>query len=167
MANHITQSRPGAKPSFLAEISHSHAVRALDLQERAVEQLRSRAGTLVAASSLTASFLGAQTIQRVHGIGWLETLALVALALNVALALYVLLPKRGFVFGVSGPGAYESLYEHVDDPDEIQRRLCYWLEGYWRSNQAKIERLTRVYAVATAALVAQLLLWSAALAGTV
>jgi hypothetical protein len=49
----------------LAELSYEAAVRALDLQERAIEQLRARTGTLLAASSLTASFLGAQAIQ--HG----------------------------------------------------------------------------------------------------
>lgn len=48
--------------SALATLSYQAAVRALDLQERAVDQLRSRTGTLLAATSLTASFLGGQTI---------------------------------------------------------------------------------------------------------
>ena len=48
-------------PGILSELSYDAAVRALDLQERAVEQLRARTGTLLAASSLTASFLGVQS----------------------------------------------------------------------------------------------------------
>jgi cytochrome c-type biogenesis protein CcmH/NrfG len=81
----------------LAELSHEAAVRALDLQERGVEQLRARTGTLLAASSLTASFLGAQAIRRGHSIGTLAALALVALASSIVLCIYVLLPKSDFV----------------------------------------------------------------------
>jgi hypothetical protein len=41
--------------SILAQLSYDAALRALDLQERAVEQLRARTGILLAASSLTTS----------------------------------------------------------------------------------------------------------------
>jgi hypothetical protein len=51
----------------LAELSYEAAVRALELQERGIEQLRARAGMLLAASSLTGSFVGAQTIQHAGG----------------------------------------------------------------------------------------------------
>jgi hypothetical protein len=81
--------------SVLAELSYAGGVRALDLQERAVEQLRSRTGTLLAASSLTASFLGAQTIQHTNGLEILGGLALVSLAASIGLCVYVLLPKKG------------------------------------------------------------------------
>jgi hypothetical protein len=60
----------------LSEIAYQTALRALDVQERGVEQLRARAGTLLAASSVTASFLGAQTIQRTGELGTLGALAL-------------------------------------------------------------------------------------------
>jgi hypothetical protein len=63
---------------LLAEMSYDTAIRALDFQERDVEQLRGRTGTLLAASSLTASFLGAQTIQRGSGLGTLGAFALVS-----------------------------------------------------------------------------------------
>jgi hypothetical protein len=66
--------------SVLAELSYDAGVRALDLQERGLEQLRARTGVLLAASSLTASFLGAQTIQHESGLGVLGGLALVSLA---------------------------------------------------------------------------------------
>lgn len=45
--------------SVLSELAYETALRALDIQERGVEQLRARAGVLLAASSVTASFLGA------------------------------------------------------------------------------------------------------------
>jgi hypothetical protein len=61
--------------SALAQLSYDAAVRSLDLQERAVEQLRARTATLLAASSLVASFFGAQTIQHAGGLGMLSGLA--------------------------------------------------------------------------------------------
>ncbi len=148
----------------LAELSYAAAVRALDLQERSVEQLRARTGTLLAASSLTASFLGAQTIQHSSGLGTLGDLALVALACSILLCTYVLLPKSGFVFSLNAPRMYESLFEVADDEHEVHRRLVYWLEEFWQANQAKIDALGRYYFAAAIALMLQLVFWAWALA---
>jgi hypothetical protein len=151
----------------LVKLSYEAAVRALDLRERGVEQLRARAGTLLAASSLTASFLGAQTIQHSSGLGTLSALALICLACSILLCTYVLLPKRGFVFSLSGPRMYESLFEIVDDDHEVRRRLVYWLEDFWRANQSKIDALGQYYFLAAVALMLQLVLWSWALADSI
>jgi hypothetical protein len=148
----------------LAKLSYNAAVRAIDLQERAIEQLRSRTGTLLAASSLTASFLGAQTIQHANGINTLSALALIALACSIGLCVYVLLPKSGFVFSLNAARLYERLFVVADDEEEMYRRLVYWLESYWQSNQDKIDDLGRYYLGAAVALMLQLALWSWALA---
>ncbi len=148
----------------LAELSYDAAVRALDLQERGIEQLRARTGTLLAASSLTASFLGAQTIQHERGLDVLGALALVSLACSIFLCTYVLLPKRDFVFSVNAPTMYESLFELADDEREVRRRLIYWIEAYRRANQTKIDALSRYYLAAAFALTLQLTFWSWALA---
>jgi hypothetical protein len=153
--------------SALAELSYDAAIRGLDLQERGIEQLRARTGTLLAASSLTASFLGAETIQHSRGLGVLDVLALVSLAGSMFLCIYVLLPKSGFVFSVSAPEMYESLFEVADDEHELRRRLIYWLEDYWQSNQAKIDTLGRYYFGAALMLLLQLVFWSWALADTI
>jgi hypothetical protein len=122
----------------LAELAYDAAIRALDLQERAIEQLRARTGTLLGASSLTASFLGAQAIQRDGGIDMLAALALIALACSIVLCIYVLLPKRGLVFEISPSRIYESLFEVAEDEPEIRRRLAYWLEDFWRSMRPRL-----------------------------
>jgi hypothetical protein len=151
----------------LVELSYEAAIRALDLQERGVEQLRARTGTLLAASSLPASFLGAQTIQHSDGLDALSTLALIALACSILLCTYVLLPKSGFVFSLSGPTMYESLFEAGDDDQEARRQLVYWLEEFWQANQAKIDSLGQYCFVAAMALMLQLAFWSWALADTI
>ncbi len=153
--------------SALLELTYEAAVRTLDLQERAVDQLRSRTGTLLAASSLTASFLGAETIQHQGGLDVLVVLALVALAGSIVSCVYVLLPKSGLIFSISAPATYETLYEFAEDGDEVRRRLIYWLESYWAANDRIIEELGRWFAAAALALMLQLLLWSVALARTI
>jgi hypothetical protein len=98
---------------LLSELAYDSAIRALDLQERGIEQLRARTGTLLAASSLTASFLGALAVQRSATFGALDALGLIAMVSSIALCVYVLLPKRGFVFSLSDPAVYEKLFESV------------------------------------------------------
>jgi hypothetical protein len=153
--------------ALLSQLSYDAAVRALDLQERGIEQLRARTGTLLAASSLTASFLGAQTIQHTGGLGTLGALALISLAASIVLSVYVLLPKSGFVFSVNAPRMYETLYEIAEDEEEVRRRLIYWLEEYWKANQSKIEDLGRYFFGASIALTLQLVFWSWALAANI
>lgn len=131
--------------AVLTDLGYAAGVRALDLQERAVDQLRARTGTLLAAASLTASFLGGQTISHTHHLGVLEILALLALTGSIGLCVYVLLPKEGFTFSLNGVGVYETLFPLGDDEQEIKRRLIYWLEDYWQANQKKIDRLSRLY----------------------
>lgn len=151
---------------ILAELSYDAAVRALDLQERSVEQLRARTGTLLAASSLTASFLGAQTIQHTGGLQALGSLALISLAASIVLCIYVLLPKRELVFSVNAARMYETLFE-IGEEEEVRRRLIYWLEEYRQANEDEIEDLGRYFFGAAVALTLQLVFWSLALAATI
>lgn len=105
---------------ILSELSYDAAIRALDIQERAVEQLRARTGTLLAAASLTASFLGGQAIQHARGLNVLGTLALLSLVCSVALCVYVLLPKRSITFMLSGAKIYERLIECSEGQEGTQ-----------------------------------------------
>jgi hypothetical protein len=50
-------------PRLLAEIAYQRAVHALGQQEAALNELRSRTGTLLAAEAITTSFLGAAAVQ--------------------------------------------------------------------------------------------------------
>jgi hypothetical protein len=137
------------------------------VQERSVEQLRARTGTLLAAASLTASFLGAQTIQRTGGVGTLGALALCSLAASIVLSVYVLLPRPGLVFSVSGALMFEALHDVQADDDEVQRSLVYWLDAYWSSNESQIEGLGRYFVAASVSLALQLVLWAWALAASI
>jgi hypothetical protein len=62
---------------------------------------------------------------------------------------------------------YESLFEVGQDETEVRRRLAYWLEDFWRANQAQIDTLGRYFLVAAIALILQLAFWSWALAASI
>jgi hypothetical protein len=89
---HVSEKSTEPPSSSLAQLSYDAALRALDGQERGLEELRARTGTLLAAASLVASFLGAQTIQRTNALETIEALALIALGVSVGAYTYVLLP---------------------------------------------------------------------------
>jgi hypothetical protein len=157
----------GMSSETLAKLSYQAAIRALDVQERGVEQLRSRTGTLLAASSLTASFLGAETIQRTGGVGVLGALALFSLAASIALSVFVLLPRSELVFSLSGALMLEALYGAQADDEELHRSLVYWLDAYWSGNEDQIEDLGRYFIAASALLALQLALWAWALTASI
>ena len=150
----------------LEKVAYEAACRALSSQEDELNQLRSRTGTLLAAGSITASFLGAQTLGHGSGLGTLGALALVAFVCFMLPSIYVLLPKEGFIFSLNGTILYEELYAFRDDPAEYYRRLTYWLEGFWDLNDEKTQTLTQSFFAAAAFLATGVVLWALALRTT-
>ena len=100
-------------PTDLATIAFDAATRALDKQERVLEELRSRTGVLLAASSLAAAFLGRPALDDTRDV--LAVIALLAFATSIAASVYVLLPKSTFYFALSGRYVFENLYAYRDD----------------------------------------------------
>ena len=80
-------------PDSVAEAAYDLALRAIEQQERRLNELRSRTGTLIAAASVAASFLGGQAA-KAEKLDAPGGLAVVGYLVCVASALYVLLPHR-------------------------------------------------------------------------
>src|SRR5580704_2227742 len=78
---------------MLEELVYSAAQRALDQQSTALSDLRTRTSTLVAAATLSASFLGAAAIGR-GAPAWAVVLAMAAFLSTGAFAGWVLWPAR-------------------------------------------------------------------------
>lgn len=136
---------------------------ALDKQEEAMTELRARTGTLLTAASLIASFLGGQML-RANGLTVWTAPALAAFGVSVCLSIYVLLPKEGLTFTLDAPATYFALYEIHDDPAEVDRRLAFWLQSFREGNQPTIEQMTRVFELAGAALLIEILLLTTSIA---
>jgi hypothetical protein len=137
-------------------LAYEAAQRALDKQERLIDELRSRTGLLLATASLAASFLGREAFAGDPNDG-LAILALAAFLVAVAASMYVLLPKNEkFVFALVGAGLYEGLYEVKDDLAEVFRRLAYDLDRFWDDNDAELQKLFRAFRLAALALTAEI-----------
>ena len=138
-------------------LAYEAAQRALDKQERLLEELRSRTGLLLAAASLAASFLGGEAFAGTPPRG-LATLALSAFLVAVGASVYILLPTRDeFVFGLVGARLYEALYSVRTDLPEVYRRLAYTLDRVWADNDRKIQTLFRAFRLGAAGLSTEVL----------
>lgn len=118
-------------------------------------ELRARAGTLLTAASLIASFLGGQLLVRAD-VGLWAGLALTAFGSSVVLSIYVLLPKDDLSFALDGPAAYGALCEVREDEEEVDRRLATWLKAVREDNGRIVHRLTAALEVAGFALLAEI-----------
>lgn len=150
----------------LEQLAFDAAQRALDKQERLLEEVRARTGVLLAAASLAASFLGTRAFED-PSPGWLTALALAGFLIAVGASVYGLTPKRGFVFALSGPRVYEDLYEFRHDVREVHRRLAYALQRFWDRNDRVMRRITRAYRIAASALVVETLALAGLASGSI
>jgi hypothetical protein len=92
----------------LEEITYEAARHAVADQESLVSGVRQRAGTLVAAHAVVASFLGG-TVLRSGGLGGWDWLAVLALVVALAIAAALLAPWR-LTFAVDARDLYRGLY---------------------------------------------------------
>lgn len=150
----------------LAELAYELAVRALDHQDGLLDELRARTGTLLAASSIVASFLGATAIDRA-GLGLAGVGALMAFITSIGASVYVLVPKRSLVFSLSGPVLIKEAIAEEMDLAETYHHLARWTEEFHAANVATVNRLFTWYRVAVFALLAEVCLWAAQLGGTI
>src|SRR5438552_1063258 len=116
----------------LSQLAYELSLNGLERQERVLDELRARTGTMLAASALAASFLGVRAAD--GGERLLAGLAIAAFAASIGSGTYVLLPKPGLIFGLRGSALFEREFEDVTQIGETYRRLAYWLEGYYDDN---------------------------------
>jgi hypothetical protein len=108
-------------------------------QERAVTNLRTRAGTVVAAASISGSFLGARSE---HTLDAWAVLALIAVALCLACAIWILLPHE-MVFAFRGDALLAQSDElGVGDVAEAYRAAGFWIEPNLEANRDKLGSLS-------------------------
>jgi hypothetical protein len=147
----------------LAELGYDLSRQALQQQEAALDELRSRTGTLLTANALVASFLGSRALIS-GGTDWLDVLGLVAAVASIVGSVYVLLPKRNLRFVLDGASVYEYFVEADSDLPEAHRAIAYWNRYVCDANQTSIDRIVRWFRWACVMLIAAVVLWSSSLA---
>ena len=146
----------------LEELVYSAAQRELDQQSTALSDLRTRTSTLVAAATLSASFLGAAAIGR-SAPTWAVVLAMSAFLLTGAFAGAVLWRAR-VSFAIDADRVQEELVPYREDPAAYLLRAARGLHDVYLENEWVIERREKVFGLALFALGAETLLWALTLA---
>jgi hypothetical protein len=146
----------------LEQLAYDLARDALTQQDKTLDELRARTGTLLAAASLVASFVGARAVDR-RGFDWLNVLALLAFTLSALLSVYVLFPRGGIQRSLSGPTVYEDFVDSDIDLPEAHRRLAYWIQEAYSRNQRSVNRLFLAFQAACLTLAAEVGLFVIAL----
>jgi hypothetical protein len=141
----------------LEHLAYQLSLKALERQDRVLDELRARTGTMLAASSIAASFLGGQAAGADSGV--LTVLAVAMFVASIAALTYVLLPKGDLIFSVRGSVLFEEEFEEDVELAETYRRLAHWLESYHDANDLVVNRLFRYFRVATFAVLLQVVLW--------
>jgi hypothetical protein len=148
------------------ELAYVEARRALDDQEAAVNDLRSRAGVLIAAAAVTTSFFGGAALADGHlGVaGWLAVVAFVVLGASV---LAVLWPRHQWAFNVDAREYIETYLEPDDsealDVPAIHRDLALHMAESFRANRRHLRSLLSTFRLAAALLIVEVSAWVAAL----
>ena len=146
----------------------SEVTRALTQQLSAIDALRTRAGTVVAAASLASSFLGAAVLadNSLRCLTLLFTiLALFMLVVTLVSTIVILWPyvwKTGFDAKVA-----IADYVEADEPatlNEMRRSFAWYIQEDVAGNQAKLDSLYGTFRVAVVSLGLQVCFWLAALA---
>lgn len=149
-------------PDSVGEAAYDLALRAIEQQERRLNELRSRTGTLIAAASVAASFLGSQAA-RAEELDVAGGLAVVGYLICVVAALYVLLPHR-LVLEFRGSAMLQAA-DAVDGAsvEEVLRVASGWIERFHEANRDELQRMARWFTIACAGLGIEIVLWTVSL----
>jgi hypothetical protein len=130
----------------------------LKRQEAALDELRSRTGTLIGASALVASFLGVAAAG--DGLGLAGILGVIAFVASAGLAIAILMPIHAWIF-TNDITALLKDYVEADPPAtlvEMHRDLAIHASGHIRNNERWLRILYRLFRGATILLVIEVLL---------
>ena len=145
----------------LENLIYSAARRSLEQQDSDLSELRTRTSTLVAAATLSASFLGAAAIGR-NAPAWTVGPAIGSFLTTGALAGWVLWPAQ-VLFALDAGEMHRALYADRDVPSNLMLRAAFGLHEAYVNNRTVIARRELVFRLALLALGVQTLLWALAL----
>jgi hypothetical protein len=147
------------------QLAFEEARRRVGEQVGELDNLRTRAGTLLAVVSLSTSFLGGVVLQGKAPHEWLSWAAIGAFLGAVAITLVLLVPRRGWVFGASAKTIIEGYAEgqHPRDLATTHRHLALYLEGHEDRNARRLNCLYWLFTAASILLGGEILLWLVAL----
>lgn len=144
------------------------SIRSLNRQGAALDNIRARAGTLLAGAAIVTSFLGAEALKDPgatqgsldRSLQFWESVAIAAFV-ALAIAILVVLWPRKFKIRISA-GYYLKNHIEVDEPwttDRLQRNLALWQEIHVDENQKKLDWMMRWFEAGSILLVIEVVAW--------
>ncbi|MBS1870546.1 MAG: hypothetical protein JSS99_12890 [Actinobacteria bacterium] len=147
------------------ELAYGESVRAIDMQARSLDELRTRTGVLLAAASVVASFLGAEAL-KTSAFEGLAGLALIAFGVVLVGCIAILWPRHEWRFALGARILIEDWTGEnpCGDEAEMLKFLAQRLEANWHANKERINAMLVVFQVAACALGAEVIFWTLQLA---
>lgn len=148
------------------ELAYVEARRALDDQRAVVNDLRSRAGLLIAAAALCTSFFGNAALADgdLGSGGWLAIAAFVALG---GCVLAILWPRRDWTSVIDATALIATYVEPHDaaplDVARVHRDLALHMAAALRARRRQLRALTLEFQLGTMLLLCEVLAWCSAL----
>jgi hypothetical protein len=148
------------------ELAYEEAKRALDEQERTVNETRSRAGQLIAAAAITTSFFGSNAItsHHVHTAAWFAIGCFIGLSLSV---LAILWPRDDWQFSLSPPNFIATYVEPADASPlglpMIYRDLALHMGNSIENNRRQLRWVFAAFRVGVLLLTGEVVAWVIAL----
>ena len=153
----------------VADLAYEASTRALSEQRAALDNLRSRAATLVSAAAIVTSFMGAsaladQKLTRITGVPTLaadrslqtaELVAILAFGGVLAVCLWILRPRANWIFVLS---AKQILGRNLE-LDAVKRELAEYCEEMWDGNARPIKWRMRAFQVGVVLLGVEAVAW--------
>ncbi len=156
-------SPPSQHSATVAEAAMGVARAALSEQHAAVRELRAQTGALLTATSVVVSFLGTRALTSAH----LRVLAFLGLAVfvcSLVLSLYVLLPTERISSLRQGMNLLAMNLDAADPASDLYGRLADTYDRLVEANSPYVRRLGRVFTVASASILLEVILWGLQLA---
>jgi hypothetical protein len=151
------------------ELAYEASIRTIENQVATVESLRSRAGTILAATALVTSFFGGQALSRaerspLHLLSF-TTAALASFIAVSLLALTILLPFT-LRFSLSAATILRVVDTAEDGaaPVEVLREVALQYESMYDSNVSQIRLLATCFQLAIVSLLGEVGFWLTVLA---
>jgi hypothetical protein len=142
-----------------AKLEYDESVRGLEIQGRMVDELRVRAGVVLAAASLSSAFLGAAALTGQKHVPPLAIAALSVYFLALALCLCILFPSGDWEFVYSARTLDEKFYSVGVDATQMYRALSLGNADSVKVNRSQMGWRFVVFGLACLALGADVILW--------
>lgn len=142
----------------LAKLIYDESVRALDMQSKSLDELRSRTGVVIAAVSVGSAFLGAEALKRHHATYGLNWAAFAVFGTVIVTCLFILWP-RGWQFAYDATDLDEAYVVEREDPTQACRSMARGHTDHRIADRTRLKRRFIAFQLACVGLTADIALW--------